>query len=82
MSTIKRSISISGHATSISLEQEFWDMLKEIAAERGLSLNVLVAEIDQNKSSSNLSSAIRIYIINDLQRRIAGSQKNALHKGV
>ena len=67
MSNIKRSVTISGHATSITLEPEFWDTLKEIAAKRDLSINALIAEIDQNKKIDNLSSAIRIYILNSLR---------------
>jgi predicted DNA-binding ribbon-helix-helix protein len=73
MRPIKRSVNISGHATSITLEQEFWSVLKDIAARRGLSVNALIADIDQNKNRDNLSSAIRIYILRDLLNRIASS---------
>jgi predicted DNA-binding ribbon-helix-helix protein len=58
----KRSVMIAGHATSVSLEEEFWDALKELADQRGLSLNQLVAEIDQTRTG-NLSSAIRIHVL-------------------
>lgn len=58
----KRSVMIAGHATSVSLEAEFWDALKELADRRGLSLNQLVAEIDQSRSG-NLSSAIRVHVL-------------------
>lgn len=62
MSHDKRSVTIAGHATSVSLEPEFWDALKELADRRGLSLNQLIAEIDQSRSG-NLSSAIRIHVL-------------------
>ncbi|MEW5726734.1 MAG: ribbon-helix-helix domain-containing protein [Pseudomonadota bacterium] len=58
----KRSIVIAGHATSVSLEQEFWDALKEIADGRGVSVNHLVAEIDAGRDA-NLSSAIRVFVL-------------------
>lgn len=69
MSIIKRSVTISGHATSITLEQEFWDVLKDIAASRQLSVNALITEIDSLKKNENLSSAIRIYILQTLLSR-------------
>jgi predicted DNA-binding ribbon-helix-helix protein len=63
----KRSVMIAGHATSVSLEDEFWDALREIAAQRGLSLNALIAEIDQTRSGRNLSSALRVHVLRALQ---------------
>lgn len=63
----KRSIRIAGHATSISLENEFWDELKRIASTRKISLNDLVGEIDQ-KRSGNLSSALRLFVLQQLKR--------------
>ena len=60
---MKRSIRIVGHRTSISLEKPFWEGLREIAAERGLSLAALVAEIDAVRGSGNLSSALRVYVL-------------------
>ena len=64
---IKRSITIKGHSTSISLETVFWDALNEIAKKRDISIASLVAEIDTNRSSeikTGLSSAIRIFVHN------------------
>ncbi|HHK74224.1 MAG TPA: aryl-sulfate sulfotransferase [Rhizobiales bacterium] len=61
---IKRSVTIKGHKTSISLEAPFWDALKDIAAHQGLSINALTEEIDKSPRSGGLSSAIRIYILN------------------
>ena len=59
----KRSIVIAGHKTSVSLEDEFWDSLKEIAVERGMTLGALVAAIDGNRQHANLSSAIRLFVL-------------------
>lgn len=70
MSMIKRSVSIAGHATSVTLEPEFWNALKNIVKRDEISLNALITEIDDSKSIDNLSSAIRIYILNDLQSQI------------
>jgi len=67
----KRSISIAGHRTSISVEEPFWQALKEIAAADGISLAALVAAIDGRRPPEiNLSSAIRVEV---LQRYRAGS---------
>ena len=59
----KRSIVIAGHKTSVSLEDEFWKSLKEIAGERGMTLAQLVAAIDGNRQHANLSSAIRLFVL-------------------
>ena len=66
----KRSVLIAGHATSVSLEVEFWDALKAIAARRGSSLNALVASVDAGRRG-NLSSALRVFVLRDLQDRPA-----------
>jgi predicted DNA-binding ribbon-helix-helix protein len=66
----KRSVSIDGHRTSVSLEDAFWTELSAIAERRGLSLNGLVAEIDHNRGTpGNLSSALRLYVLDDLRKR-------------
>ena len=62
-SVSKRSIVIEGHKTSVSLENQFWDSLKEIAGERGMTLGALVAAIDGNRQHANLSSAIRLFVL-------------------
>ncbi len=68
----KRSVLVAGHKTSVSLEAEFWDELRAIATARGISLNALIAEIDQSRGG-NLSSAIRLYVLAWLRgRAIAG----------
>lgn len=58
---IKRSVTIAGHRTSISLEPVFWTALQAAATERGQSIAALVAEIDEARST-NLSSAIRVWL--------------------
>lgn len=65
---MKRSVVVSGHRTSISLEPEFWSELTDIARRRGLSLNALITEIDRGRGG-NLSSAARIYVLNEIKRR-------------
>lgn len=59
---MKRSIKIAGHATSISLEDEFWSALNDIADQKDLTLQQLIEKIDE-KRRGNLSSAIRVYIL-------------------
>jgi predicted DNA-binding ribbon-helix-helix protein len=58
----KRSVSIAGHKTSLSLEAAFWHSLKAFAAADGLSLNALIERIDKTRQG-NLSSAVRIYVL-------------------
>jgi predicted DNA-binding ribbon-helix-helix protein len=60
---VKRSIVIAGHKTSVSLEDAFWTGLKEIAAKRDLTLSDMVAAIDQDRQHGNLSSAIRLFVL-------------------
>jgi predicted DNA-binding ribbon-helix-helix protein len=59
----KRSILVVGHKTSISLEDEFWESLREIAGKRHLHVGQLIAEIDEGRHLVNLSSAIRLFIL-------------------
>ncbi len=68
----KKSVLIAGrHATSICLEDEFFEALQLIAAEQKLSLNQLVTNIDKERSTTNLSSAIRLYILKYYQNKSA-----------
>jgi predicted DNA-binding ribbon-helix-helix protein len=62
-SVCKRSIVVAGHKTSVSLEDAFWKSLKEIAAERDMTLAQLVATIDADREHANLSSAIRLFVL-------------------
>jgi predicted DNA-binding ribbon-helix-helix protein len=59
----KRSIVVAGHKTSVSLEDAFWKALKEIAGEREITLSDLVASIDSQRDHGNLSSAIRLFVL-------------------
>lgn len=64
---VKRSIAIAGHKTSVSLEQAFWTALKDIAAARGTTLSELVAALDSKRRHGNLSSAIRLFVLEHFQ---------------
>lgn len=59
----KRSLSVAGHRTSISLEEPFWEGLRALAAARGVSIQRLVEEIDAARGPANLSSAIRVRVL-------------------
>lgn len=63
MTLRKRSLTIRGHRTSISLEEPFWAALKEVASARGASVTTLVAEVDAARGSTNLSSALRCIVL-------------------
>ena len=60
---LKRSIAVAGHRTSVSLEAAFWEALREIAGARGVSVQRLVGEVDASRGSQNLSSALRVFVL-------------------
>jgi len=60
---VKRSIVVGGHKTSVSLEEAFWNGMKEISGLRNMTLSQLVGEIDNNRQQGNLSSAIRLFVL-------------------
>jgi predicted DNA-binding ribbon-helix-helix protein len=66
---VKRSIVIAGHKTSVSLEDAFWSALKEIAITRRITLSDLVGSIDADRQHGNLSSAIRLFVLDHYQCR-------------
>lgn len=66
----KRSLVIAGHRTSVSLEDEYWETLKSIAAKRRVNLSQLVGTIDTGRSNNNLSSALRLFVLDQLKQRI------------
>lgn len=72
----KRSIVISGHRTSVSLEAEFWQALREIATARGISVTALLAEIDASRDDTGLSSAARVYALRYFSQ-LLGSSENS-----
>jgi len=72
---VKRSIVIAGHKTSVSLEDAFWTGIKEIAAKRDVTLSDMVATIDQERQHGNLSSAIRLFVLDHYR----GAQDRVAH---
>ncbi|MGY8683345.1 ribbon-helix-helix domain-containing protein [Bradyrhizobium sp. UFLA05-153] len=68
---VKRSIVVGGHKTSVSLEEAFWTAMKEIAYRRSMTLSDLVGEIDRNRQQGNLSSAIRLFVLDYFKNRAA-----------
>jgi predicted DNA-binding ribbon-helix-helix protein len=73
----KRSIVIAGHTTSVSLEDEFWNSLKEIARERNMTLQELVGAIDADRQHANLSSAIRLFVLGVYRDQLQSPRQNA-----
>jgi len=69
---VKRSIVIGGHKTSVSLEDAFWRGLKEIAHGQRVTMSNMVANIDKARQQSNLSSAIRLFVLDRLRVQTAG----------
>lgn len=65
---VKRSVTIAGHRTSVSLEPEFWSALREIADSENRSLADLLTDIDTSRKERNLSSAARVFALNKLRR--------------
>jgi predicted DNA-binding ribbon-helix-helix protein len=61
---VKRSVVLAGHKTSVSLEDGFWRSLKEIAASRRITLSALLTAIDSEHHHGNLSSAVRLFVLN------------------
>jgi predicted DNA-binding ribbon-helix-helix protein len=68
---IKRSIVIAGHKTSVSLEDAFWKGLKDIAGTRDMTLSELVAAIDSDRRHGNLSSAIRLFVLDHYRNQFS-----------
>lgn len=67
----KHSLVIAGHRTSISLESAFWDCLRELAREKGVSVAALATEIDEQRGAANLSSALRVHLLQVFRERAA-----------
>jgi predicted DNA-binding ribbon-helix-helix protein len=65
----KRSIVVAGHKTSVSLEEAFWNGMKEISGEHSVTLSELVGEVDAKRQQSNLSSAIRLFVLDYFKTR-------------
>jgi predicted DNA-binding ribbon-helix-helix protein len=65
---VKRSVSIAGHRTSVSLEEPFWEVLREIAGRDASSVQALIGRIDAERGEQNLSSAIRVFVLTRLRQ--------------
>jgi predicted DNA-binding ribbon-helix-helix protein len=75
----KRSVNLQGHATSVSIEDEFWTELKRMAAEAEIPLASLIQAIDRDRQGPNLSSALRLAVLADLRdRRVTQADITAL----
>lgn len=72
----KRSIMINNHKTSVSLEDEFWVALKEIAQQRNQKLSALIAMIDNERTTGNLSSALRLFVLEQYRPSGGGAARS------
>jgi predicted DNA-binding ribbon-helix-helix protein len=73
---VKRSLTLQGHRTSVSLEEAFWRAFREIAAAKGMAINALAAEIDAGRlPETGLGSAIRVYVLRHFQAHAAARDK-------
>ena len=70
---VKRSVVVAGHKTSVSLEEAFWSSMKEISIVRDMTLSELVGEIDKGREQGNLSSAIRLFVLDYFRSRATGT---------
>jgi predicted DNA-binding ribbon-helix-helix protein len=75
---VKRSVVIAGHKTSVSLEDAFWKALREIAAARKTTLSDLISSIDEERKQANLSSAIRLFILEFHRGHVAEAAARAM----
>ena len=71
---IKRSVVLVGHKTSVSLEDEFWKAFREIAKQRGETVSGLVGAIDADRQNANLSSAIRLFVLDFYREQVSDHQ--------
>ena len=72
---VKRSLTLNGHRTSVSLENEFWQAFRRLADERGVPVNALAAEIDARRGiDTGLATAIRLFVLSTLQERLDAGQ--------
>jgi predicted DNA-binding ribbon-helix-helix protein len=78
---VKHSIVIAGHKTSVSLEDQFWSSLKAIADQRDKNLAKLVTSINSNRQHGNLSSALRLFVLNHYQSAVSADARHAAPNG-
>ena len=74
-SVVKRSISVGGHKTNISLEDAFWNGLRQIAQSRAMTISAVVADIDIHRRHANLSSAVRLFVLEQTQAQAAAASE-------
>jgi predicted DNA-binding ribbon-helix-helix protein len=67
----KRSVRVGKHITSLSVEDEFWEGLKEVARERELPLNTLITDIHKRRQHANLSSVIRLFVLDHYRKLVS-----------
>jgi len=79
---VKRSIVISGHKTRVSLEDDFWNGLKQIGQENKTTLSGLVVDIDVRRLHNNLSSAIRVFVLHHFRSQIPQTSTNGIEAGM
>jgi predicted DNA-binding ribbon-helix-helix protein len=73
----KRSVVVAGHKTSVSLEEAFWNGLKEISKLRDMTLSELIDEINGNRPQGNLSSAMRLFVLDYFKSRVADTASDS-----
>jgi predicted DNA-binding ribbon-helix-helix protein len=71
----KRSVVIGGHKTSVSLEEPFWTAVREIAGHQQTTVSGLLRQIDLDRRNANLSSAIRVYVLENMRSQVAGEPR-------
>ena len=75
---VKRSLTLAGHRTSVSLEAEFWQAFRALAEEKGIPINTLAAEIDASRGDVGLASAIRVHVLRAVQAKaVSGAASQA-----
>ena len=79
---IKRSIIVAGRKTSISLEDEFWKAMRAIATERNWTLSELATRVNANRQQSNLSSAIRLFVLSYFRDQISEHDNNSRARAI
>jgi predicted DNA-binding ribbon-helix-helix protein len=70
----KRSVVIDGHKTSVSLEEPFWNAVREITQARAITVSALLHEIDSNRTDANLSSAVRVFVLDHVRQSAVKAQ--------
>lgn len=78
----KRSVVIGGHKTSVSLEEPFWSAVREIAGHQQVTVSSLLRQIDLERRNANLSSAIRVYVLENVRSQVAHAREHGdAHSG-